>query len=334
MNQERLGYIDWMKTIGMLFIMIGHFASSVMSIVAFSFSVQLFFFISGFLFKRQDDLRNVLYKNITSLLIPYWIWGTLLILYLFFRTQILSNLGKSIIGLCLGLNNYQGVRGCGELWFIVTLLELKCIFQFIRAKSDVLTVVCIFVASVLSIIYRYVIKDSSLEYFGIGLFNVFIAAPFFVLGYYLSRYKDRITELSNSVECKWLLVLLVSIAILLYLALKNGWVLMVYGQYGAYYMLYLICGFLGIFCSWIVASFLSKMSKSSFCYYIGIGTIVILATNVGIINLIKPLLLTEMSSDSFSYNLLSCIIAALLLILYLPAIKLFQRYMPFLIGNR
>lgn len=40
--QERLLFIDWMKALGMLFIIIGHFSPPYLQIITYSFSVQFF----------------------------------------------------------------------------------------------------------------------------------------------------------------------------------------------------------------------------------------------------------------------------------------------------
>ena len=46
----RLNWLDWMKVIGMYLIVYGHFSSYGHKFI-YTFSVPLFFMISGFLFK-------------------------------------------------------------------------------------------------------------------------------------------------------------------------------------------------------------------------------------------------------------------------------------------
>ena len=50
---ERFNFIDWMKTIGMYCIILGHFLSIGHKYI-YVFSVPLFFVISGFLNKKAD----------------------------------------------------------------------------------------------------------------------------------------------------------------------------------------------------------------------------------------------------------------------------------------
>ena len=69
--KARLNYIDYMKTIGIYLIVLGHMFPKPGTIFIYSFSVPLFFFISGFLFSRSETFGSFLIKNIKSLIVPY-----------------------------------------------------------------------------------------------------------------------------------------------------------------------------------------------------------------------------------------------------------------------
>ncbi len=331
--KERLWYIDWMKALGMLFIIIGHFAPSTIAVISFAFSVQLFFFVSGFLYKQQDSFKSLLVKNVRTLLVPYLIWGGLLILFLFLRTWILPEFGKSVLGLLFGMNNYEGIRGCGELWFIVTLFGLKLITHFIKFNRWMICS-CLLISVCLSILYCSWIDDTEWQFSGVGLLNVFVAFPFFLLGYVLSFYNAQISHISDHIDWKWIPLLTLGLFVLAFGAMKNGLVLMIFGQYGNSFALFLLLGFVGIFCSWIIASLLSKTRFNNLAYIISVGTIAVLATHVGILNRIKPLLLSYVTSDCWLYDLLSCLIAFLLLLSYIPVIVALKKHLPILLGNR
>lgn len=60
-----------MKTIGIYLIVLGHMFPKPGTIFIYSFSVPLFFFISGFLFSRSETFGSFLIKNIKSLIVPY-----------------------------------------------------------------------------------------------------------------------------------------------------------------------------------------------------------------------------------------------------------------------
>lgn len=68
--KERLNYIDYMKTSGIYLIVLGHMFPCPGTNFIYSFSVPLFFFISGFLFYQSDSFNTFLRKNFYSLIIP------------------------------------------------------------------------------------------------------------------------------------------------------------------------------------------------------------------------------------------------------------------------
>lgn len=69
--KERLNYIDFMKTSGIYLIVLGHMFPSPGTNFIYSFSVPLFFFISGFLFYQQKNFNTFFIRNFHSLIIPY-----------------------------------------------------------------------------------------------------------------------------------------------------------------------------------------------------------------------------------------------------------------------
>ena len=73
-QKKHFVFVDWMKVIGMYAIILGHFAPPILQYITYSFSVQLFFFISGFLFHKENDNRVFWEKNLRLLIIPYLIW--------------------------------------------------------------------------------------------------------------------------------------------------------------------------------------------------------------------------------------------------------------------
>lgn len=59
---KRMNWLDWMKTIGMYLIVYGHYTSYAHEFI-YTFSVPLFFVMSGFLFKKEENIRTFFKKN-------------------------------------------------------------------------------------------------------------------------------------------------------------------------------------------------------------------------------------------------------------------------------
>ena len=59
---KRLNWVDWMKVLGMYVIILGHTFPEGLCAFIYSFSVPLFFFISGFLDKRATSWKECITK--------------------------------------------------------------------------------------------------------------------------------------------------------------------------------------------------------------------------------------------------------------------------------
>lgn len=243
----------------------------------------------------------------------------------------------SYSGLILGCNNFIDARGCGELWFIVTLLWLKIVMQFCKKEKIIwggflLSILC-------AITYKSLIHNSPIKYWGIGIFNVFVAYPFFAIGYFLRIYKTSLKHMITTIEDLPLsaiaLLLSISTITIVLAAPTNGLVHMVYGGYGKNILLYLILGTIGIAYTFFIAAFLSKIKKwHKYVQNINIGSVMILGIHIGLVNKIRPYLVTIFGKEEWIFELSVVIASLALLLAFIPMIKLVQSYFPFALGYR
>lgn len=305
--------------------------------MTYSFSVQLFFFISGFLFHTEKENKVFWRKNIILLVVPYFIWGTIRLITYNIKKHNFQTLCYSFTGLALGCNNFMGVRGCGELWFVVTLFCLKIFSQYVEINRKRL---CILVAmSILFAIgYRNMISSTDLEYYGIGFFDSFVAFPFFAIGLSLSWIKGKVC-----VWVEWLhghfaflcMTTLVVLILLFMLAEINGVVYVVYGQYGSNMLAYILLGTIGIVDVFFMSIIMSKFSRiSKYAKTINVGSIMILGLHTLLVNKGKTLLEILFSENTFIFESSLALVALLILITFVPMIKITQKYIPLTIGNR
>ncbi|MBO5180839.1 MAG: acyltransferase family protein [Paraprevotella sp.] len=335
--KERLFFIDWMKALGMLLIIIGHFTPPYLQIITYSCSVQSFFFMSGFLFRREERMRDFALKNIRTLLVPYYVWGILMLVSYNLQQRNWDVFLHSCGGLLLGCNNFIDARGCGELWFIVTLLWLKAFMQLGENKKMIK--VFILFSVVLAVFYKNIKSGTQIDYWGIGAFNVFVAYPFFAIGYFLSMYKKDIKKIVSVLEgLFWdisaFVLIMVAIMVVL-IAPTNGLVHMVYGGYGRNIFLYLLIGALGILCMFFIAVALSR-NKGLYKYArcINTGSVMILGIHIGLINRIRPHLVSIFGNDGWMFELSIVFASVLLLIAFVPMIRFVERYFPIALGYR
>lgn len=334
--KKRLAFIDWMKAMGMFAIVLGHFFPPTIQYLTYAFSVQLFFFVSGFLFKKCPDPKNFWHKNMQGLIVPYFVLGGVNLFYTMMRTLDVDTILCSMIGLCLGISNVDNHGGCGGLWFVMTLLLLKVIFQYISLTKVTLLVLAMFP---MIFIYRNAIIGSPYEYWGLCLGSIFVAYPFFLVGYLLSCLSyHKIFLLSSYLERKYraLSCLLgVAVLILLYvISPTNGVVYMIYGGFGNQFYLFMLYSLIGIIGVYLLAIAFSRSRCTKWVQIISIGNIVILAFQGYFIERIAPRLETLTSGKNALYEYGSVIASIMIMLLFIPIVSWCQRYVPIVVGKR
>ena len=156
--KERYYWIDWMKVIGIYFIIAGHFFP-VGNEYIYAFSVPLFFIISGFLGKREDDNALFWKKLHKNLILPCIVICAIvhlldiissIRLHIFRWEHIPQHILNCIVGIH-GLDTDAG--GLGMCWFIYTLAICKIISQFV-GKNRILFIVTLLLCVAISIVYN------------------------------------------------------------------------------------------------------------------------------------------------------------------------------------
>lgn len=336
MEKQHLLFVDWMKTLGMWAIVLGHFFPPFLQYFTYSFSVQLFFFVSGFLFHYEKSYRIFLKKNSLSLLIPYLIWGIVMLVPYNLKQLNSNTFFHSFEGLFLGFHNFFGIRGCGELWFVMTLFWIKLLVQAL-GKIKYGAFLLLLFSLPMAVMYRSAIVETSMEYWGMSIGNIFVSYPFFVLGFYMSYYKQQIVSFSEKIKQNrgGILAICSLGGILIFLlAPSNGVVYMIYGGYGKYFSLYLLNGMAGIVVVFLCSLLLEKTRWTQYTRYINVGSIMILATHMFLVSRLNPLLINILGDYEFAYELSTVAMSVLILALFIPAIKLVQRYFSIALGGR
>lgn len=142
MSDKRSRALDIAKGIGIILVFIGHigFSEEIVKLI-YSFHMPLFFVCSGYLYKTEYDkisIREFIRKKAKSLMYPYFVLGTVIIVYnslvdVFLKRFVLIQLGKRVIALLYGAyiweNNYEYI---GTLWFLPALFCAQIVFYAIN----------------------------------------------------------------------------------------------------------------------------------------------------------------------------------------------------------
>ncbi len=186
-KNERLVWADILKGIAITLVVIGHNLSnpSIPFQFIYSFHMPLFFFISGFFFKKKYcfDLKNLLIKKIKTLLLPYYLYGLAsVILYCTLVDGNFLLLDVLMFGNRMEMTNAAFNTA---LWFLPCLFMVTMIFAVLYRVLKQYSVIPIFI---MSIITYSTINDPQWIY---TTDSAFYYLFFFTLGFFLSSY-DRI----------------------------------------------------------------------------------------------------------------------------------------------
>lgn len=319
-RENRLEWIDWMKALGIFLIVLGHF-NSVGNQFVYVFHVPLFFLISGFLCKREDDIRLFWKKLWYNLAVPMLILATLNYLY-YCGMKLSSGTFEPVFVYWFVRNVVFGmVSGFGPLWFVYTLILLKVIFQFCRSEKLLYSLTF----PLLGLAYIYNNNDLSASPFFLrnpnAFVNVCIAFPFFALGIFLRKYKTMLDkELNNKLVLA--LAFLCGLSLVIGCCFMNGLVAAFRCDYGGNMLWFLLGGIAGTMMVFALSKLLGHAPGA--VIVISRGTMIILGFHMNFV-----LWIQERCTESY----MDVVYAVLIVIVLVPVIMLTEKYFPLMAGK-
>lgn len=282
-------WIDYMKIIGMLFIVWGHFFPKHLSNFIYSFSVPLFFFISGYLCNNKKySWKEFLVKQLKTLLIPMSLLCSInlalrvLLNHITSMSDFLYSMGYSL----LGFHSYNNHLGLGGLWFVYTLFLLKVLDKLLSKRFMIFVALILLCLHVILGVYNMGAKNSFIA--------LPLALPFYVLGKVSSCKKIYFSPFTSAI----------GIALLIILANVNGKVMVFCGDYGHSIFLYLCNGLLGIYCIWYLCLSLNKYAYKG-VKILASGNILILCGQGYGISILNRILLDGLENTEWLFDLFS-----------------------------
>ena len=308
-----MNWVDWIKAIGMFLIVYGHTFPEKWSIYIYTFSVPLFFIISGFLSKRENDYRVFWKKIFFNMILPVIIIVTFSFLYYTAKHLRAGDydafaIFKFFVGSLIGLQKYLGT-----CWFVYTLIVLKVLHQFTPPyceKKLIMIILLVFSTAAIALSYYNC-------FLGNSLINVLISYPFFVFGNVLGKYKAQINNFHNRyIE---ILIFLLSIFFVYICAKYNGEVWVYINDYGNNFILYLLGGIFGFALVFVVSKWLNRVNWS-IVHDISTGSILILGFHLVLLGKVINYI-----GDSF-------ITSVIILLVFVPVIRICKKYFPYILG--
>lgn len=324
MAKQRLYWIDWMKAIGMYFIIAGHIFP-IGNEYVYVFSVPLFFMISGFLGHREDDVRLFWKKLWRNLILPCIIMCFILHLENISAGLRLGkfeweSIPRHIVNCLEGFQGYhRPAGGLGVCWFIYTLVICKILQQF-TSKNTIVHVLVLLVCIAGSIFYN--LRDLHLYN---AIANTSLAYPMYALG-----GGGKFLELSNKTNIKpfySIIGFVVGFSIVIGIGWYNGAPWMFDATYGKSIILFFLGGVSGTMAVFLM-SFMLRNLKSKVIDTIAVGNILILGLHPIFIRAyhLLPEVYQTVYMDYFA--------ALVILFAFIPIIHLSKRYFPVILGSR
>ena len=332
-QRKRLNWIDWAKAIAITLVIFGHIPQERGSFLVnyiVQFHMPLFFFISGYLTKKEILSQRTLNKYWHTLIIPYFIYNILFYPYWAIRYVIDQpntewfGFFKPIIGtfmLQLETKYFESLNGV--TWFIAALFVMKIILSWcnnLKHRKGII-IVLILIDSVF-----YIFNEFYKFYLDVPIVGFTRCLPFFFLGHLCSRRKiiPLMPQKNDGIAgCIYLIISLFT-----YNFCKVHYSILTYG------ITYWIICLSAIW--WFIAlcRFLDRF-HSSIILNISIGTIVILGFHwilIGTTNFFIEKIFSLRDSIVYPWYM-ALALAVTFVALHYPFIIFFKAKLPFMLGK-
>lgn len=331
---NRLNWIDWAKVIAISFVVYGHIPQErggfpVNYII--QFHMPLFFFVSGYLTKKELFNRQTLRKYIRTLLIPYLIYNIIFYPYWVIRHIIgcpnpeTYDFIKPLLGTIMLQHHSAYFESLnGVTWFISALLIMKIILAICNKVKYGKNII-IFMGIADAIIY--IINDYYKIVTDLPPVGFAKCLPFFFLGH-LCKQKDIIKE--KVLKKDWYIFLGgICISLLTYYIAQNNKYMYLFGIY---------FWIINISAIWGLTSLCKLLDRvhSKIIDNISIGTIVIMGLHwilIGLTNFLLSKILHINGRIIYPWYLATLITIIYIALLY-PIILLFMEKYPIMLGKK
>lgn len=277
----RLPFVDVMKGVGIIFIILLHCGVAESSIkFTQSFNITLFFFISGFFFDVSRGLKSFIIGKFNTLIIPYFFFSSLMLIpHLIFKSRDLDILSVKYF-LFFYLEPFNN-----PLWFLRCLF-LGSLFYYMCLKyisKDIIRlIVCFFVSIVVYFFTRYFKNDFLIfEYWffvKMNLLTSLFSLPFLCVGHVcFKKWKSKI------IQSRWNMLGGI-VFVLIYLLTLQDKIGLWGANFGNNIFLFYINSFSAIFAIFLLSILVGDILYISF---IGRYSLIVLGTHAILIELIK-----------------------------------------------
>lgn len=200
-------YVDTLKGFGIVLVVLGHLNPGIyLEKWIYSFHMFLFFFLSGYVFKKKKNIQEQLKTSSKSLLLPYIFWNGVAIVFSLIIKEytLLQGIRKMFF--------FDGVSWNSPVWFLVVLFWTRIFYQILSSRRCVQVAIMCFMAFCSyygifsSLPIGLNILPNAIIFFGIGKLlsqielsriQCFLAIPMIIASIFGSQLNNRISMYGN-----------------------------------------------------------------------------------------------------------------------------------------
>ncbi|GFP74222.1 acyltransferase family protein [Clostridium fungisolvens] len=206
---KRINYIDILRGIGILFMVMGHIGyGGDFDKYIHAFHMPLFILVSGYFFRVEEvNTLDFIKRKMKMLLVPYLSFGMIHYLFWFIFFGRANNIDSLIeLRSFLWFNTDGNMPIAGALWFLTCLFIIEILFYFFVkvGKKEKNVAILVIGVSIVGSIYSTIINirlpyaiDTAMA--GIGIFYV---------GYLLKKFSSKNKLLAKSINLSLIEVVL------------------------------------------------------------------------------------------------------------------------------
>jgi fucose 4-O-acetylase-like acetyltransferase len=323
---KRVQFLDIAKGLGILLVIYGHVYTPLKDYI-YSFHMPLFVFISGIFFKEGVDAKKFFVSKVNRILVPYFFFS--LVTWCIFTAvsykqedatafhKQITNVAKIFIG--------SGTNGNVALWFLGTLFVVTTIYYFITllVSNTIGRSIIVLLMSVAG--YIFFKRNMALPNIADSTCSLIL---FFHIGYlgrkFILEYNNKLAAILATVVCFLGMVVLTPLNISLtgikFVDTANNML----GNYFIFYTGALMGTMLIVCVSWLI-------NRNNFLVFLGTNSLIIMGVQLPIIALVDYFLMTNNISRNTTLTGIGEFV--LVTVLSLGLVKLFNTYLPKLVGT-
>lgn len=313
---ERLSWLDVLKGIGIILVVIGHvYSNRTVFNWLYSFHMPLFFLAAGWVYKEKSVLIDIK-RRIQTIVIPYFSFGLLVLLYWQVIERRFRNSDTSFMDSLLGL-----FSGCYDnLDFNVHLWFLPCFFVTVAFFNILVNLggrKFAYIAVVLMSLVYVVLPMPELPW---GINRVFKYIGFYAVGVFLAGRKTKIADRNVGTGVAAVVLLTVNFFLSLY-NLTTG-------------LMWFVTALIGVTAMILISQFINE---NKILQYFGRISLIVLCIHGPVYRIVVKIVSIplHMGTDAVRGNiLLAMIVVAITMIICSVAYEVVVRIAPLMIGKK